>query len=66
MPPSYIHLDGVLAGPLAGGRLVSGAVCLVDVCDLGDERVVGVGVRQHGADGQQDYSACQLGFRGNA
>jgi hypothetical protein len=46
-------LDGVLSGPLPGGGLVASAVGLVDMCDLGDERVVGVGVCEHGADGEE-------------
>jgi hypothetical protein len=46
-------LDGVLPGPLPGGSLVAGAVGLVDVCDLGYQRVVGVGVCEHGADGEE-------------
>jgi hypothetical protein len=46
-------LDGVLASPLPGRRLIPGPVGLVDVCNLGYERVVGVGVGQHRADAQQ-------------
>ena len=46
-------LDGVLPGPLPGGGLVASAVGLVDMCDLGDEGVVGVGVCEHGADGEE-------------
>jgi hypothetical protein len=46
-------LDGVLPGPLPGGGLVASAVGLVDMCDLGDKRVVGVGVCEHGADGEE-------------
>jgi hypothetical protein len=49
-----LPLNGILAGPLAGRGLVSGSVGLVDVGNLGHQRVVGVGVRQHGADGQQN------------
>jgi hypothetical protein len=44
---------GVLAGPLTGGGLVLGLVILVDVSDLGHERIVGVGVGQQGADREQ-------------
>jgi hypothetical protein len=47
-------LDGVLPGPLPGGGLVAGAVGLVDMCDLGNEGVVGVGVCEHGANGEED------------
>ena len=46
--------DGVLPRPLPRRRLVSGAVRLVDVCNFGDERVVRVGVGEHGADGEED------------
>lgn len=48
-------LDGVLSCPLSGCSLVTRAVSLVDMCDLGNERVVRVGIGQHGADGEQDY-----------
>lgn len=48
-------LDCILASPLSGCRLVSRTVGLVHVRNLGDERVVGVGVRQHRADGKEDY-----------
>ena len=47
-------LDGVLSCPLSGRSLVARTISLVDVCDLGNERVVRVGVGQHGADGKQD------------
>lgn len=47
-------LDRVFPGPLAGGRLVPRAVGLVDVCNFGHERVVGVGVCEHRADGEED------------
>lgn len=50
------RLDGILAGPLPGSRLVLRPVCLVHMCNLGDKRVVGVGVRQHRTDGKQDCS----------
>lgn len=46
-------LDGVLPSPLPRGSLVSGAVSLVDVRNLGHQWVVGVRVREHGADGEK-------------
>lgn len=46
-------LDGVLPGPLPGGSLVTGAVGLVDVCNLRNQRVVGVGVCEHRANGEE-------------
>lgn len=49
------RLDGVLSSPLAGRRLVPGAVGLVHVCDLRDQRVVGVRVCEHRADGEQNW-----------
>jgi len=45
-------LDGVLACPLPSRRFVAGTVGFVDVSDLGNQRVVGVGVCEHGADGE--------------
>lgn len=53
-------LDGVLPGPLPGGGLVAGAVGLVDMCDLGYERVVGVGVCEHGANGEEDCECVSM------
>ena len=52
-------LTGILASPLPSVCLVAGSVCLVGVCDLGNERIVGVGVSQHGADRQQDLGDCE-------
>jgi hypothetical protein len=48
------NLDSILARPLPGSSLVSGSVCLVDMCDLRNERVVGVGICEHRADGEED------------
>lgn len=48
-------LSGILPRPLTGRRLVPGAVGLVYMGDLGDERVVRVRVRQHRADRQQHF-----------
>ena len=47
-------LDSVLPRPLPSGCLVPSAVGLVDVCNLGHERVVRIGVCKHGADRQED------------
>ena len=69
-------LDGVLSCPLSGCSLVARTISLVDMCDLGNERVVRVGVGQHGADGKQDCGvvlvthefvniSCQLSLSGN-
>lgn len=51
-PPSM--LDGILASPLPSRRLVAWAIGFVDVGNLGNERIIRVRVRQHGADGQKD------------
>lgn len=53
-------LDGVFPSPLPGRSLVSRPVRLVHVGDLGHKRVIGVGVCQHGADGQQDCKGGEL------
>jgi hypothetical protein len=53
--------NGVLASPFTGRRLVPWAVSLVDMCDFGHERVVGVGVCEHGANGKQHLRDCQGG-----
>lgn len=56
LPPVLrpVRLNGVLARPLAGSSLVSWSVRLVHVCNLGNKRVVRVGVCQHRADGQKN------------
>ena len=54
-------LDGILPGPLAGRLLVFRAVRLVCVGDLGHQRVVGVRVRQHRADGEQNCARVSHG-----
>jgi hypothetical protein len=51
---SALSLNGVLAGPLPSCGFVAGSVGLVDVGDFGDQWVVGVGVGEHGADGEED------------
>lgn len=45
--------NGVLARPLTSGGFVPGTVGLVDVGDLGHQRIIRVGVCEHRADGQQ-------------
>ena len=49
-----IPLDGVLASPLSGCRLVSCSVGLVDVGDFGYEWIVRVRICEHGANGEED------------
>ena len=51
--PHYPHRvisNGILPRPFPCSRLVSGAVSLVDMCDLWYQRVVGVRVCEHRAD----------------
>lgn len=47
-------LDRIFTSPLAGCSLVSRAIRLVDMCNLGNQGVVGVGIGQHGTDRKQD------------
>ena len=42
--------DSVFASPFAGRGFIPRTIRLVDVCDLGHKRVVGVGVCEHRAD----------------
>ena len=44
---------GIPVGPLAGSDGVLVAVVLVQVGDLGHQRIVGVGISQQGADGEE-------------
>ena len=48
-------LNRILPSPLPGGGFVSGSVGLVDMCNFWYQWVVGVWIRQHGADGEEDY-----------
>lgn len=50
------QLDRKLPRPFSGRRLVSSAVGLVDVSNLRNEGVIGVGVGEHGADRQEHCS----------
>lgn len=52
---SSLSLDRVLSSPLPRCSLVSGSVGLVDVGNLGNQRIVRVGVCKHRADGQENY-----------
>jgi len=54
-------LHGVPLGPGPRGVLVFVPVRLVHVRDLGDQRVVGVWIRQQGADGQQHLGYSERG-----
>lgn len=47
-------LDGVLPSPLPRGGLVSRAIGLVDVGNFGHQRIVGVRVGKHGANGEKN------------
>lgn len=58
-PAHVFTLNGVLSSPLPGCGLVSGSVSLVDMGNLGDQRVVRVRIRQHRADGQKNCYMCQ-------
>lgn len=54
-----MHSDGILSSPLSSSVLISGSIILVEVCNLRHERVIGVGVGEQGADGQQDLGNSQ-------
>ena len=60
--PSLSH--GVLGGPLLGELVVLGAVGLEEAGDVGDERVVGVGVGEERADGEEDLGDGESGRPG--
>jgi len=55
------RLHGVLLCPLLGQLIVLVRVGLEDPSDLGDERVVWVGVTQQRADTQQHLADCESG-----
>lgn len=46
---------GVLFGPLLGSSLELSTVALVELGDLGNERVVGIGVGQKRGNGEQNF-----------
>lgn len=53
LPPAPVEamLDGVLSRPLSRCSLVPRAIGLVDMCDFRYERVIGIRICEHGADG---------------
>ena len=59
-PKSMLSLDSILAGPLPGCRFVPSPIGFVYVGDLGDERVIGIGVGEHRADGEEDYGRIRM------
>jgi len=64
LPPSlFVQNVNVLGRPLAGGGVVPSPVRAVELGDLGHQRVVGVGVRQEGADGEEDLRQGREGGR---
>ena len=50
----FISSHGILLGPAAGSRLILLPVRLVHVSNLGDKRVVWVGISKQGADRKQN------------
>ena len=46
---------GVLASPLLGRGLVLGLVGFVEVCNFGNERIVGICITEQRADGEQHF-----------
>lgn len=51
--PRVAHLDSILLGPLSSSGLILRSVRLVNVSNLRDQWVIGVGVSQQGANGQK-------------
>jgi hypothetical protein len=47
-------LDGVFSCPLASCGFVAAAVGFVDMCDFGDEWVIGVRIGEHRADREKN------------
>jgi hypothetical protein len=47
------RLNGILPSPLPSRGFIARSVRLVDMCDFGHERIVGIRVCQHGADAQE-------------
>lgn len=41
-------------GPIAGHGLVFGTIILVEVGDVGDQRVIGIRIGEQGANGQEN------------
>jgi len=52
VPPVVVvgALDGVFPCPFPGGGLVPCSVGFVDMCDFGHERIIGIGISEHGTD----------------
>lgn len=51
----------VFLGPFLGGGFELGAVALVELGDLGDEGVIGVGIGEEGGDGEEDLGDGECG-----
>lgn len=49
-----LRLDGKLASPLPSSSLITSPVGLIDVCNLGNQWIVRVGVCEHAADGEKN------------
>lgn len=50
-----LPLDCILASPLSSRSLISWTVGLVDMGDLGNKRIVGIGVCEHRANRQENF-----------
>ena len=48
--------------PLPSSRLIPGAIRLVQMRDVGNERVVGVGIRQHRADRKEHWQGAESAY----
>lgn len=51
--------DGVFASPFASGSFISGTISLVDMRNLGNQGIIGVGVCKHRADREQHFGDCE-------
>lgn len=49
-----VRLLGILASELSSHLVMLSAICLVQFGNLGHQRIIGVGVCEQGADGQQN------------
>lgn len=59
------HLDSIFPSPFPGRGLIPDTVGLVNMGDLRDERIVGVGVGQHRANRQKNCGGTSVMYPGH-
>mgnify|MGYP007031654652 CR=1 FL=1 len=56
----FTLLHGIFLGPFSSSCFVSGFIGFIDVSNLGDKWVIGIGIGQQGTNGQKNYQIIQI------